>query len=107
LNLNLYIEVAASTRKLLLHYQSFFTDGLECRTAALLLHIGEGASDELHLPVSQTKLASWLGISRGRLNRTLMKFQKQGLIRLDGPTLYILDRPGLTRIRDEVMTVKV
>jgi len=96
--LNLYADLASSTRKLLLHYQSFLTLGLEGRTAALLLHIGEGESDEIHLPVSQTGFASWLGVSRGRLNRTFIKFQKLGLISLDGTKINILDRQGLAQV---------
>jgi CRP-like cAMP-binding protein len=98
LTINLYADLASATRKLLLHYQSFLTLGLEGRTAALLLHLGEGESDEIHLPVSQTGFASWLGVSRGRLNRTFIKFQKLGLISVDGTKICILDRQGLARV---------
>jgi CRP-like cAMP-binding protein len=97
-SINLYMDLASSTRKLLLHYQSFLTLGLEGRTAALLLRIGEGKSDEIHLPVSQTGFASWLGVSRGRLNRTFIKFQRLGLISVDGTKVYILDRQGLAQL---------
>ena len=98
LNFNLYREMAAQMRKLLLHYQSFITLGLESRTASLLLHLGEGKMNELLLPISQAELAGWLGVSRGRLNRTLIKFQKQGLIRLEDGKLFNLDRAKLEQL---------
>jgi len=96
LTFNLALEFAEMQRKLLLHYQSFIMTGMEGRTALLLLHIGEGKKDELDLPISQTELAGWLGISRGGLNRTLVRFQKLGLIFLEGSKIYILDRARLT-----------
>jgi CRP-like cAMP-binding protein len=101
-SMNIYMDLASLMRNLLIHYQSFLTLGLEGRTAALLLHLVEGDSDTIYLPVSQTTFASWLGVSRGRLNRTFIKFQKRGLISLDGTKVYILDRQGLVRITEEL-----
>jgi len=100
LTFNLAIEFAEMQRKLLLHYQSFIMTGMEGRTALLLLHIGEGEKDELDLPISQTELAGWLGISRGGLNRTLIRFQKLGLICLEGSKIYILDRERLAALAE-------
>ena len=97
---NMYTDAATSTGNLLAHYQSFVISGLEGRTAALFLLLGEGKVDEIDIPVSQADLASWLGVSRGRLNLTLIKFQKQGLIRLDGTRLFILNREGLSDLAE-------
>ncbi|HNT55420.1 MAG TPA: Crp/Fnr family transcriptional regulator [Anaerolineaceae bacterium] len=100
LALNLAQEFAVMQKKLLLHYQAQVLVGLEGRTALLLLHIGEGEKDELDLPISQSELAGWLGVSRGRLNGAITRFQKLGLIRLEGSRVTILDRPGLARLAE-------
>ncbi len=98
LALNLIQELSIMQTKLLIHYQSMVISSLEGRLALLLLHIGWGEKDELDLPISQADLASWLGVSRGRLNSALTRFQKKGLIQLEGPKLTILDRTRLTHL---------
>jgi CRP/FNR family transcriptional regulator len=100
LSLNLYQDLADSIRKLTLHYQAFITTGLEGRVASLFLHLSESRNDVFNLPISQMDLASWLGASRGRLNRTLIEFQKKGYIHLEGSTFYILDRPALAKLTE-------
>ena len=97
---NMYTNVTPSLEYLLAHYQSLIINGLEGRTAALFLLLGETEADEIDIPVSQADLASWLGVSRGRLNLTLSKFQKQGLIRLDGTKLHILNRDRLSGLAE-------
>lgn len=100
LSLNLFADMASSMKKLLLHYCSSVSAGLEGRTAALLLHIHEEQRQEIYLPVNQSILASWLGVSRGRLSTTLIKFQKTGLIGLEGSRILILHQQGLMAIAE-------
>jgi CRP-like cAMP-binding protein len=102
LNFNLYTEMSTLSRKLLQHYQSFLTVGLEGRVAYLLLHLRETNGDEIFLPISQTRMASWLGVSRGKLNRTLIKFQKLDLIQIDGALVRILNVRELARIAENL-----
>ena len=100
LALNLIQEFSSMQTKLLFHYQSVIMSGLEGRIATHLLRLSWGESDELNLPISQAELASWLGVSRGRLNSALIRFQKMGLIHLEGPQLTILDRSRLTQLAE-------
>jgi CRP-like cAMP-binding protein len=102
LNFNLYTEMSTLIRKLLQHYQSFLTVGLVGRVAYLLLHLRETNGDEIFLPISQTRMASWLGVSRGKLNRTLIKFQKLDLIQIDGALVRILNVRELARIAENL-----
>ena len=66
-------------------------------------HVPDGKIDEFVLPISQSDLAGWLGVSRGRLNRTLINFQKLGLIRQDGSRFFILDRQRLMQLSEGVI----
>ena len=72
------------------------------RVAAKLLEIGDryGAQKEgleIELRLTQAELASWVGASRESVNKVLGAFRDQGLIRLDGQKLTILDRRELKR----------
>jgi len=49
------------------------------------------------LPLTQSELASLVGATRERVNKVLRAFRDQGLIRLDGYTITILDERGLRR----------
>jgi CRP-like cAMP-binding protein len=61
----------------------------------------QGYKSEVHLPLSQGEMASWLGASRGRLNRAVKELTQLGLICNDGQKYVILDREGLEQIIQE------
>lgn len=68
------------------------------RLAALLLEFGqEAGSEPFPLPVTHQELASRLGTVREVVSRNLSRFQVEGLIRISGRQIRILDREGLTR----------
>ncbi len=100
---NMYMEVSDTARKLLMHYQSFVLLGLDGRLAALILSLAGEDKDEMDLPVSQADLASWLGASRGRINRSINRLQKLGWIRVEGQRFIILDRQGLQHEAEGLM----
>lgn len=97
---NLYHAASISARMLLVHVRAVITLGLNERLAFLLLRLSAvwQSTDILEMPIRQTELAGWLGVSRGRLNRALNELQKRGLIRMDDKRILLLDRAGLERL---------
>jgi CRP/FNR family transcriptional regulator len=68
------------------------------RLAKLLLDLRQAAGrDELELAFTHQELASRLGTVREVVSRNLARFRAEGLIRIDGKQLVILDRHGLQR----------
>ncbi len=100
---DIYQEVDASFRKLAMFAHGLATISLQGRIAAALLYLthdtGAGELNELELPISQTDFATWVGASRGALNRALNHLQQLGLIHIEGQNYTILDRLGLRRMR--------
>lgn len=97
---NLYREASSSARMLLIHARALTTLSLNARLAFLLLrisHVWETA-DSIEMPLNQAELAGWLGASRGRLNRALSEFQKQGMIQVKDARILLTDRAGLERL---------
>jgi CRP-like cAMP-binding protein len=103
---NIYQELATSSRSLTLRVRALTTLSLKGRLARLLLRLSmkdqnQGYKNEVYLPLSQGEMASWLGASRGRLNRAVKELTQLGLIRNDGQKYVILDREGLEQIIQE------
>ena len=68
------------------------------RLAALLLDFGQEAGQETFpLPVTHQELASRLGTVREVVSRNLSRFQVEGLIRISGRQIRLLDPEGLKR----------
>jgi CRP/FNR family transcriptional regulator, anaerobic regulatory protein len=103
----IYQEMDASLRKLLMYASSLATISLQGRIASALLYLtrdtGQGARNELELPISQTDFASWMGASRGALNRSLSRLQQLGLLRVEGQKFIILDRAGLQLLTEDML----
>lgn len=68
------------------------------RLARLLLDASQTAgADEFDLPLTHQELASRLGTVREVVSRNLARFRAEGLIRIQGHQMTILNRPGLDR----------
>jgi CRP/FNR family transcriptional regulator len=68
------------------------------RLARMLLDAAQAAgSDEFDLPLTHQELASRLGTVREVVSRNLARFRAEGLVRVQGHQLTILDRAGLER----------
>lgn len=106
-----YPEVAFGLLHHFAHWLRRFTVRLEelslkdvnARLANYLLQAAEesgaAATGETAFPLeSQQEIASHIGAVRESVSRTLHKFQDQGLIRLNGRRLTILDREGLEEL---------
>lgn len=67
------------------------------RLAAHLLYLSENSAEktELSLDISKNQLAGLLGTIPETLSRILTKMVKQGLIKIQGPRITIVDRRGL------------
>jgi CRP-like cAMP-binding protein len=101
---NIYQDLIADSRRLLLHLRSLATLNLNGRLAAMLLRLAQMTEDEqfiVEMPLSQEDLASWLGASRGRLNQCIQQFQQLGLIRVEESEIVIQDYTGLERMTEE------
>ena len=100
LTFNLYRETSTNARELLLHTRSLVTSNLSARLAFVFLFLAhkQHSGDEVEMPIHQAELASWVGASRGRLNRTLSEMQKSGLIQVKKNRILLIDRSALERI---------
>lgn len=65
----------------------------------LLRHTPEGAA-VLELPVTKKNLAGQLGVTSETLSRTLARFREEGLIRVEGPRIHLLNVSGLRAYLD-------
>ena len=61
----------------------------------LLERAGEQNSDTIHLSRSRQEIADSFGIQKFSLLRVLNEFEKEGVIRVDGKTIEIIDRSRL------------
>ena len=61
----------------------------------LLERAGEQNSDTIHLSRSRQEIADSFGIQKFSLLRVLNEFEKEGIIRVDGKTIEIIDRSRL------------
>ena len=105
---NVYREVSNNARKLLLHTRTLATVDLNGRLATLLLRLSRKGGNEactVAMPLTQAELAGWLGASRGRLNRAMIRLQQMGLICMEEQKIMILDRPGLESLTEEPLSV--
>ena len=75
------------------------------RLARTLLEFGEQAGrDSFPLPVTHQELAFRLGTVREVVSRNLSRFQAEGLVRVHGREVQLLDRAGLKREAETEMT---
>lgn len=90
-----------------LNHLTAFTENLAFldvpgRIAAVLLELAarygvDEGSIEINLHLTQSELASWVCASREMVNKCLGDLRDQGLIRVEGKALTILDLNGLKR----------
>lgn len=94
-------QIALRTRRL---FDRVATDpgvAVDVRAARMLVTLSElhgrdrWAAPPLHVPLSQSDLADWLGLSRQRTNFALRQLEFEGLVRLAYAGLDVLDPVGL------------
>ncbi len=105
---NVLVEISATLRKLTYQYQSLVMISLRGRLALMILYLArEHKQMEFELPITQAELATWLGSSRGRLNRAMGELQRLGMIRVEGQKITILDRQGLEKLTEGIAPLKM
>ncbi len=65
------------------------------RLAKKLLQLAQGQAAEFAVRIPQRELGSMIGISRESINKQLAAWHKDGLIRVEGRRIVILDREAL------------
>jgi CRP/FNR family transcriptional regulator, dissimilatory nitrate respiration regulator len=72
------------------------------RIASYLLYVSEEqeSSNRIELEISKGQLASLLGTIPETLSRIFSKMSSQGLIEVEGRTIWLLDRQGLTDLAE-------
>lgn len=97
LGLKLLAVIGRRLRQLVMLVESMTFGSVTQRLARLLLDTGrEAGATEFPLPTHQ-EVASRLGTVREVVSRNLARFRAEGLVRIDGRQLVILDRDGLER----------
>jgi CRP-like cAMP-binding protein len=98
----LAVRIAMRTRRLFDRVAADPGVPVEVRTARMLVTLGEmhqqnphHPSRGLHVPLSQSDLADWLGLSRQRTNFALRQLEAEGLVALAYAGLDILNLQGL------------
>ena len=98
ISLKILAKVGARLRHLVATIESITFGSVTRRLAQLFLDMSrEAGQDEFPLPITHQELASRLGTVREVISRNLMRFRADGLLRLEGHQLAILDRAGLER----------
>jgi CRP-like cAMP-binding protein len=108
---NIYMDLAANARKLTIYAQAHTILRVDERLASLLLFQAANRKssdrDEIVLPLTQAEVASWVGSSRGQINRALSKMQKANLIRLEDHKIFVLDMQGLAKMAERMNIYRV
>jgi CRP-like cAMP-binding protein len=73
---------------------------LICELYLRLKSVGQIRDDSFPLPITQSELGDTLGLSTVHVNRVLQELRKEGLIRLRGNTLTILDLDRLQKVAE-------
>lgn len=98
ITLKILAKVGARLRHLVATIESITFGSVTRRLARLLLDMSEEAGrDEFPLPITHQEIASRLGTVREVVSRNLMRFRADGLVRIEGHQLAILDHTGLER----------
>ena len=96
--LKILAVVGRRLRQLVGTLESVTFGSIRQRLARLLLELAEQAAGEnFPLPLTHQELASRLGTVREVVSRNLSRFQVEGLIRIEGRHIRLLNRAGLDK----------
>ncbi len=95
--LNMLAVLSRRLRQFAAQIENLSLKEVPARLAGYLLYIAEeqNNSDVVRLPVSKGQLASLLGTIPETLSRIFARMSDEGLIRVDGRSITIVDRDGL------------
>ena len=95
--LNMLAVLSRRLRQFATQIENLSLKEVPARLAGYLLYTAEeqGTNDAVRLPVSKGQLASLLGTIPETLSRIFARMSEDGLIRVDGRSITIIDREGL------------
>lgn len=73
---------------------------LKQKLALWLLEVGKGKT-KVTMDMNREELSEYLGVTRPSLSRTMMEMQKQGLIRVEGKTIWMEDKEEIEKIMED------
>jgi CRP/FNR family transcriptional regulator, dissimilatory nitrate respiration regulator len=95
LSLHMLASMSLHLKHLVQTLQDYKGRQIEGRLADWLIrHSPEGAAS-FELPVTKKNLAGQLGVTSETLSRTFARFRDEGLIRVEGPRVHLLNPTGL------------
>ena len=96
--LNMLAVLSMRLRRFASQIESLSLKEVPARLAGYLLYLSEeqGNADTVELEISKGQLASLLGTIPETLSRIFAKMSEEGLITVEGKTIRIVDREGLT-----------
>jgi len=100
--LSLVEKVNKATDKIILDFLKLKQKRLYGRIAYILLFFSRDIyrSNSFTLPVSRKEIAEYIGMTVENVIRTLSDFRKDGIIKIFGPVIEIVDEERLARIAD-------
>ena len=95
--LNMLAVLSRRLRQFATQIENLSLKEVPARLAGYLLYtaVEQGSNDVVRLPVSKGQLASLLGTIPETLSRIFARMSEDGLVRVEGRTITILDREGL------------
>jgi CRP/FNR family transcriptional regulator len=95
--LNMLAVLSMRLRRFASQIESLSLKEVPARLANYLLYLSQeqGGRDEIVLDISKGQLASLLGTIPETLSRIFARMSEEGLIRVEGRTIQLLDRKGL------------
>lgn len=102
LALNLLSKMSRVTDKLILDSLQIRVKHLRGRVAYLLLYFSQDvyASDEFDLPLTRKEMAEYVGMTTENVIRTLSEFRKDGILKIYGKTIHIMNMESLESIAE-------
>lgn len=100
LSLHMLASMSLHLKHLVQTLQDYKGRQIEVRLADWLLKNAPAAATVFDLPVTKKNLAGQLGVTSETLSRTFARFRDEGLIRVEGPRVHLLNSAGLRRYLD-------
>jgi CRP-like cAMP-binding protein len=95
LSLHMLASMSLHLKHLVQTLQDYKGRQIEGRLADWLMRHAPPGAASFELPVTKKNLAGQLGVTSETLSRTLARFRDEGLIRVEGPRVHLLNLEGL------------
>jgi CRP-like cAMP-binding protein len=95
LSLHMLASMSLHLKHLVQTLQDYKGRQIEGRLADWLLKHAPPGAESFELPVTKKNLAGQLGVTSETLSRTFARFRDEGLIRVEGPRVHLLNLAGL------------